>query len=98
MTPYAVQLLLTEEKKPTDNNEIMIIRKVHDVTCTCVYNQSKKCKHVNALIYFVKKEASLTKTDSKQIWGAPSQKKSARDKYSKGATVKQLFGNMRNKR
>ncbi|XP_050509191.1 uncharacterized protein LOC126886347 [Diabrotica virgifera virgifera] len=59
-------------------------RLITDVYCNCVYNQSKKCKHVAALIYFVNHEESLTKTDHEQQWGKPSISQISKEKYSKG--------------
>lgn len=94
-TPYVVQLFLATA---VTNSVGSNVRKVKDVSCTCVYRESKKCKHVAALIYFINNVASLTKTDSEQVWGVPSKKESAKDKYSKGATLKKLFSSKLNKR
>lgn len=60
------------------------------VTCNCVYNKSERCKHVSALIYFINNEESLTKTDFEQVWGKPSTRQFAKEKYSKG----NYFSNM----
>lgn len=61
------------------------------MSCTCCYNQSLKCKHVAALIYYINNEESLTKTDCEQQWGAPSAQQFAKKKYSKGKYFFEMF-------
>lgn len=65
-------------------------RYVTDVHCNCVYNQSKKCKHVAALIFFINNEASASKTSYEQQWGKPSARQFAKKKYSKGEYFKNM--------
>ncbi|KAK0161646.1 hypothetical protein PV327_010099 [Microctonus hyperodae] len=43
-------------------------RYVTDVHCNCVYNQSKKCKHVAALVYFTNNDESASETSNEQQW------------------------------
>lgn len=71
-TPYEVKIYLDPQ------------RVVKDVSYTCVYNQSKNCKHVFALIAFINTEESLSKTNNEQTWGRPSMREYGKDKYSKG--------------
>lgn len=61
------------------------------VSCTCVYNQSGKCKHIAALIYYVNHEESLSKTDYEQQWGKPSQRQLVQQKYCKGKYFSEMF-------
>lgn len=62
-----------------------------DVHCNCVYNQSKKCKHVAALIYFINNAESVSKTSHEQQWGKPSARQFAKNKYSKGEYFKNMM-------
>lgn len=62
-----------------------------DVHCNCVYNQSKKCKHIAALIYFINNEKSASKTSHEQQWGKPSARQFAKTKYSKGEYFKNMM-------
>ncbi|OXU17286.1 hypothetical protein TSAR_003091 [Trichomalopsis sarcophagae] len=78
-TPYTTKL------------DIDTARKVVDVSCTCVYNQSRKCKHIAALIYYVNHEESLSKTDYEQQWGKPSQRQLLQQKYCKGKYFSEMF-------
>lgn len=55
------------------------------MACTCVYNQSEKCKHVAAVIEYVNNEKSLSKTSYEQVWGRPSEKKQILEEYAKGS-------------
>ncbi|KAK0076988.1 hypothetical protein PV325_004597 [Microctonus aethiopoides] len=57
LSPYDTNLHINEE------------RFVEDVSCTCVYNKSKKCKHIAALVYIINHEESITKTSHEQQWG-----------------------------
>lgn len=57
-----------------------------------MYNKSKKCKHIAALIYYVNHEESLSKTDKEQEWGKPSAKQLAKEKYSKGKFFFEMRG------
>ena len=61
------------------------------VSCTCVYNQSGKCKHVAALIYYVDNYESLSKTNFEQQWGKPTPKQFVKEKYSKGANFAEMY-------
>lgn len=61
------------------------------VSCTCVYNQSGRCKHVAALIYFINNYESLSKTNFEQQWGKPTPKQFAKEKYSKGSNFYEMF-------
>lgn len=61
------------------------------VSCTCVYNQSGKCKHIAALIHYINHEESLSKTDYEQQWGKPSERQLVQEKYSKGKYFWQMF-------
>lgn len=95
---YLVQLFISDTYVNTDAEDDVSFRKVDNVTCTCVYNQTQKCKHVAALIWYINNERSLTKTDHEQQWGAPSKKESSKEKYAKGKTFKAMFGEKRHKR
>lgn len=66
-------------------------RYVTNVQCNCVYNQSSKCKHVAALIYFINNEESVSKTSHEQQWGKPSARQFAKQKYSKGEYFKNMM-------
>lgn len=66
-------------------------RWVTNVRCTCVGNQSKRCKHVAALIFFINNCESLSKTDFEQEWGRPSAHALAKEKYAKGSYFHQMF-------
>jgi len=61
------------------------------VSCTCCYNQSGKCKHIAAVIYYVNHEDSFTKTDFEQTWGKLTARQFAQEKYSKGKYFYELF-------
>lgn len=63
------------------------------MSCTCVYSNSKKCKHIAALIYFTNNEESRSKTDEEQQWGKPSLRQLIKEKYSKS----RFFYEMRKK-
>ncbi|XP_074101313.1 uncharacterized protein LOC141528918 [Cotesia typhae] len=78
-TPYITSLNINSE------------RYVTDVHCNCVYNQSKKCKHVAALIYFINNEESASKTSHEQQWGKPSARQFTKNKYSKGEYFKNMI-------
>ena len=69
--------------------QIDAARNVTDVQCNCVYNQSRKCKHIAALIYFINNSESLSKTSMEQQWGKPSARKFAKNNF-KG----EYFSNM----
>ncbi|XP_044582891.1 uncharacterized protein LOC123263911 [Cotesia glomerata] len=71
-TPYTTSLNINET------------RFVTDVKCDCVYNQSKKCKHVAALIYYINNEESASKTSHEQVWGKPSARQFAKKQICKG--------------
>lgn len=60
-------------------------------SCTCVYNQSNKCKHIAALIYYVNNAESLSKTSIEQLWGRPSARQMVKEKYSKGKNFCEMF-------
>uniref|UniRef100_A0A6P7GZQ9 Tonsoku-like protein n=1 Tax=Diabrotica virgifera virgifera TaxID=50390 RepID=A0A6P7GZQ9_DIAVI len=77
--PYITKLWLNEE------------RKVIKVSCTCIYNKSKRCKHVYAVIHFVNCDESVTKTIRVKQWGIPSTRQLALEKYSKGRSCKLMF-------
>lgn len=66
-------------------------RFVTKATCTYVYNQSEKCKHIAGLIYFVNHEDSLSKTSYDQHLGKPSLNQLNNEKYSKGKYFSQMF-------
>ncbi|XP_074110832.1 uncharacterized protein LOC141535013 [Cotesia typhae] len=68
LSPYDTMLHINEE------------RFVTDVNCTCVYNKSKKCKHIAALIYYINHEESLRKTSHEQKWGKPSARQFVKQK------------------
>lgn len=68
-----------------------------DVKCDCVYNQSKKCKHVAALIYYINNEESASKTSHEQVWGKPSARQFAKNKYAKGKHFEEMFPRKRGK-
>lgn len=65
-------------------------RAVTNVHCTCVYNQSKICKHVTPLIHFINSSESISKTNNEQSWGIPSSKEFSKKKYSKGRYFEQM--------
>ena len=67
------------------------LREIIDISCSCCYNQSKACKHIAALIYFVNNEESLSKTDEEQKWGSPTAQQFAKKKYSKGKYFCEMF-------
>ncbi|XP_066591618.1 uncharacterized protein [Prorops nasuta] len=83
-TPYTTKLSVY--KFQIDNN-----RYVTNVFCTCVYGQSKKCKHVAALIHYVNNNESLSKTDFEQQWGKPTTRQFAHEKYAKGKYFFEMF-------
>ena len=56
-------------------------RVVQKAQCTCVYNRSEACKHITALISFINTEESNSKTNNEQIWGRPSMKEFAKQKF-----------------
>ncbi|KAK0169353.1 hypothetical protein PV328_012167 [Microctonus aethiopoides] len=60
-------------------------------SCSCIYNQSNKCKHIAALIYYVNNVESLSKTSIEQLWGRPSARQMAKEKYSKGRNFCEMF-------
>ncbi|KAK0157013.1 hypothetical protein PV328_012010, partial [Microctonus aethiopoides] len=60
-------------------------------SCSCIYNQSNKCKHIAALIYYVNYVESLSKTSIEQLWGRPSARQMAKEKYSKGRNFCKMF-------
>ncbi|KAK0159868.1 hypothetical protein PV327_010934 [Microctonus hyperodae] len=78
-TPYITSLKINSE------------RYVTDVHCNCVYNQSKKCKHVAALVYFINNDESASKTSNEQQWGKPSARQFTKAKYSKGEYFENMF-------
>lgn len=61
------------------------------VSCTCVYKNSNKCKHVAALIYYINNEDSLSKTDFEQQWGKPTNHQLTKEKYAKGKYFYEMF-------
>ncbi|KAK0157298.1 hypothetical protein PV328_011056 [Microctonus aethiopoides] len=78
-TPYPTKLILDSS------------RNVTSVSCTCVYNKSGKCKHIAAVIYYINNEQSLSKTNFGQQWGAPSVTQMAKEMYSKGKYVFEMY-------
>ncbi|KAK0169314.1 hypothetical protein PV328_012214, partial [Microctonus aethiopoides] len=84
-TPYITSLNIDET------------RLVTDVKCVCIYNQSKKCKHIAALIYFINNEESVSKTSHEQVWGKPSARQFAKNKYAKGKHFEEMFPSKRGK-
>ena len=38
-------------------------RKMTTVSCNCIYNKNRTCKHIAATIYYVSNENSLSKFD-----------------------------------
>ena len=50
----------------------METRKVVQSRCSCVAGDAANCKHGAALYIYVNEERSKGKTDSKQVWTAPS--------------------------
>ncbi|OXU16251.1 hypothetical protein TSAR_010168 [Trichomalopsis sarcophagae] len=78
-TPYSTQLNIDAD------------RKIINVSCTCVYNKSGKCKHISALIYYVNNTDSLSKTDCEQQWGKPTTRQLVQEKYSKGRYFWEMF-------
>ncbi|KAJ8720709.1 hypothetical protein PYW08_015170 [Mythimna loreyi] len=69
-------------------------RIVTGVKCSCVYNQSGKCKHVAALICYINNKVSYSKTSSEQQWGKPSIRQFVDCKYSKGRYFQEMFGSV----
>uniref|UniRef100_A0A6P7H6M0 Uncharacterized protein LOC114346832 n=1 Tax=Diabrotica virgifera virgifera TaxID=50390 RepID=A0A6P7H6M0_DIAVI len=78
-TPYNTKLWINDK------------RNIDKVSCTCVYGQSSKCKHVAAVIYFINNDQSITKTSEEKEWGVPSARLFATEKYSKGRSCEQMF-------
>lgn len=78
-TPYITKLEI-------DSN-----RQINTVYCNCKGNQSKKCKHVAALIYFINNDESKSQTGREQMWVKPSITQYVKEKYSKGATFGEMF-------
>ncbi|XP_026740625.1 uncharacterized protein LOC113503032 [Trichoplusia ni] len=66
-------------------------RVVTGVKCSCVYNQSGKCKHVAALICYINDKVSHSKTSCEQQWGKPSIRQFVQCKYSKGRYFQDMF-------
>lgn len=66
-----------------------------DVKCDCIYNQSKKCKHIAALIYFINNEESVSKTSHEQVWGKPSARQFAKNKYANDKHFEEMFPSKR---
>lgn len=66
-------------------------RHVFDVSCNCVSNQSKKCKHVYALIHHVNFSESVSKTSYEQAWGTPTVRQLTIEKYSKGRFFCEMY-------
>lgn len=60
-------------------------------TCNCVYNKSGKCKHIVAVIVFINKKVSLSKTDKEQCWGKPTALQFLKEKYSNGRYFYEMF-------
>lgn len=66
-------------------------RVVTGTSCSCVYKNSGKCKHVAALIHYINIHDSISKTAIEQQWGQPSARKLAQEKYSKGKYMFEMF-------
>ncbi|KAK0071702.1 hypothetical protein PV325_012465 [Microctonus aethiopoides] len=88
---------LIKGKKLVMAEHIDETRLVTDVKCVCIYNQSKKCKHIAALIYFINNEESVSKTSHEQVWGKPSARQFAKNKYAKGKHFEEMFPSKRGK-
>lgn len=69
-------------------------RVVTGVKCSCVYNQSGKCKHVAALICYINNKVSNLKTSIEQQWGEPIIRQFVACKYSKGSYFQDMFGSV----
>ncbi|KAK0073519.1 hypothetical protein PV325_009595, partial [Microctonus aethiopoides] len=66
-------------------------RNVIDMHCSCVARCSKRCKHIYALLHFIRNHRSTSKTSFEQTWGKPSVTEMSKKLYSKGKTCAQLF-------
>ncbi|KAK0073446.1 hypothetical protein PV326_013404 [Microctonus aethiopoides] len=71
--------------------EIDNCRAIKNVSYTCVYNKSDRCKHVASLVRYDNHEENWSKTDQDQQWGKPSARRLAKDKYSKGKYFCEMF-------
>ncbi|KAJ8672210.1 hypothetical protein QAD02_003469 [Eretmocerus hayati] len=85
-TPYRVQLHLNSSKH------------IVGTTCTCVSNESVKCKHIYALIHYINYHESLPKTDFPQELCKPTPLQFAKEKYSKGNDASKMFGTIQKPR
>lgn len=59
--------------------------------CTCIARETGECKHIAAFIHRINNDRSISKTSVQQEWGFPSINHLAKEKYSRGATVDELF-------
>lgn len=59
--------------------------------CSCIAKETGECKHIAAFIHRVNNDRSISKTSVQQEWGFPSINHLAKEKYSRGATVDELF-------
>ncbi|XP_063624767.1 uncharacterized protein LOC134796509 [Cydia splendana] len=78
-TPYTTSLNIDSSRYVTSGK------------CDCVYNQSGRCKHIAALIYYINHEESFSKTSEEQQWGRPSARQFAKEKYSKGKYFDEMY-------
>ncbi|XP_067142194.1 uncharacterized protein [Centruroides vittatus] len=77
--PYHVEIKLNKKRKIVDSH------------CQCQAGMGQ-CKHKAALIFAVNEESCESRTSEPQEWGKPST--ALQQKYKKGHTLAQLFGDV----
>ncbi|XP_046411101.1 uncharacterized protein LOC124175166 [Neodiprion fabricii] len=78
-TPYITSLNIVSSRYVTSGQ------------CDWEYNQSGRCKHIAALIYYINHEESFSKTSKEQQWGRPSARQFAKEKYFKRKYFKEMI-------
>lgn len=57
----------------------------------CIAKETRLCKHIAALIHRINYDRSVSKTSVEQEWGAPSVRLLAKEQYSTGITLNELY-------
>ncbi|KAK0077376.1 hypothetical protein PV325_004025 [Microctonus aethiopoides] len=71
--------------------ELDFQRNVCNCQYACVARCSNKCKHIYALLHYMKNCRSVSKTSFEQQWGKPSLLQLSKSIYSKGKQCGSLF-------